>query len=510
MKEESQKKKKLTAHKRIQRCIGLTVLLCAIAMVVIFQAPWKVTTLLVIVLAASTILPRPARKWFWLSAGLAVTGLVIWVFLPERGEWTSYKHNFEKETQALNDKYAIADEENAAIIYNELLENHKSRDFLPNLNTYESIWSEPWSSEEHPLLGYWLEGQENTIARLLEASKIEKCRFHIDEDSLRSVLESSNRPHIDPTKEFALLLVCSANNDIAEKRVEQGLEKQIALLRMSRQLRQQPITDDMLTGLILQKLALSQSNSILMTANPTEPYLTGLEDAIAGIELDWKADWTRITDYEKLNVMKKLLWSLYETNTEGETRITVAEYFRYYQAIGQEKTPYWIARLAKVESIMTWLFLPHTPKEAALIIDKTLQKYGSIGNPGSRATLVSSVRFNFSYVVRLYVDRYVRSLHNFFMRLKSDKGGTRVIIALRRYKNKHGHWPENLDEVRDLAPVEAFVDPINGGSFVYKPTEDNFMLYSKGKNNIDEDGRRSMRRRRRAGPDDILIWPPRR
>jgi hypothetical protein len=46
-------------------------------------------------------------------------------------------------------------------------------------------------------------------------------------------------------------------------------------------------------------------------------------------------------------------------------------------------------------------------------------------------------------------------------------------------------------------------NPINGGSFVYKLTEEDFTLYSKGQNNIDEDGERNQ-----SGADDWPIWPP--
>ena len=76
------------------------------------------------------------------------------------------------------------------------------------------------------------------------------------------------------------------------------------------------------------------------------------------------------------------------------------------------------------------------------------------------------------------------------------------MIGLRRYKNKNGHWPESLDDIKSLAPAEIFVDPVNDDSFVYKLTEENFTLYSKGKNNIDENGEYQ------DGADDRLIWPP--
>jgi hypothetical protein len=81
--------------------------------------------------------------------------------------------------------------------------------------------------------------------------------------------------------------------------------------------------------------------------------------------------------------------------------------------------------------------------------------------------------------------------------------GARILVALKRFKNEFGRWPESLDEAESLAPAETFVDPINGGSFVYRLTDDNFTLYSRGRNNIDENGEW------RRGADDCLIWPRR-
>jgi len=105
-------------------------------------------------------------------------------------------------------------------------------------------------------------------------------------------------------------------------------------------------------------------------------------------------------------------------------------------------------------------------------------------------------------------EQYYR-IHQIYFRQQTAIRASRLIIALRRYKNQTSHWPENLDEIKSLAPAEILVDPINGSSFVYKLTEENFTLYSKGKNNIDEDGKRDRWGEEKTGADDWLIWPPR-
>ncbi|MFZ0034977.1 MAG: hypothetical protein WAK60_08340, partial [Sedimentisphaerales bacterium] len=86
--------------------------------------------------------------------------------------------------------------------------------------------------------------------------------------------------------------------------------------------------------------------------------------------------------------------------------------------------------------------------------------------------------------------------------------GSRLIIALRRYKNKNGNWPESLDDIQSSAAEEIFIDPINGGSFIYKLTDENFTLYSNGKNGIDDGGKRDKWDEEKTGADDIAIWPP--
>ena len=101
-----QDKKKTNKQRKIGHVlisIGLTLLAILIVLALFFQAPWKVTILLLIVLAACTILPKPARKWFWLSVAAIVIALIIWIFLPADNEgWQPY--TFDEEWAALEDK----------------------------------------------------------------------------------------------------------------------------------------------------------------------------------------------------------------------------------------------------------------------------------------------------------------------------------------------------------------------------------------------------------------------
>jgi hypothetical protein len=84
--------------------------------------------------------------------------------------------------------------------------------------------------------------------------------------------------------------------------------------------------------------------------------------------------------------------------------------------------------------------------------------------------------------------------------------GTWLVLGLRKYKNSHGHWPQTLDLISENVPTEAFIDPMNNSTFVYKLTDENFTLYSQGKNGIDEGGRWGYVRALDKNQDDIMIW----
>jgi hypothetical protein len=89
-----------------------------------------------------------------------------------------------------------------------------------------------------------------------------------------------------------------------------------------------------------------------------------------------------------------------------------------------------------------------------------------------------------------------------YLRLLSLRRGVRVLVGLRRHHDANGRWPDHLDEIRSLVPKEALIDPYTGQLFAYKITENEFRLYARGPNGIDENGARATN-----GPDDLRIWP---
>ncbi len=518
MTEQKAKKKKPGIYKRILKWIGLGLLVLLLIAALIFHAPWKVTILLLIILAACTVLPKPYRKWFWLSVAAVVLVLIIWVFLPEDNEgWQPY--TFDEELAALNAKYAVPDSENAATIYNALLEDYDPNtmhpDFLdPNLDNL--ILRKPWLSRDYPELAKWLQDHQDIITTLIEASKIEDCRFPI---VANTVDMSKQIDRLSTIRQCAFLLIRAANNDVAEERIEQALEKQTAVLQMAEHQLQQSTVIEMLVGKAIEALALSQFKRFIVTGDAVEKHISVIEEAVVDIKHGWTHDWPKILDGEKL-FTKNMYAMFYEVNPKGKTRLS-----RDPTAAMRAQFPpltYWRRKLMKAKTIFGWFYMPSTPQKAAELVENEFAKYYQMADanylwPYETPELTTLYNYNclpwhFRDMVMPSESLYL-NFHDIYLRTIAMRRGIRILVSLRRYKNEHGQWPETLDSIKNLVPEEILVDPINGGSFVYKLTEENFTLYSKGKNNIDENGQYNSiwdpnSFVHRIEEDDRLIWPP--
>jgi hypothetical protein len=281
-------------------------------------------------------------------------------------------------------------------------------------------------SKDYPELAQWLKEQQDTISTLLEASEKEKCRFPIiiDDQKMQAGME-----HLSAMRRWTFLLCRAANNDIAEGRIDAGIQKCKCLVQMGKHLCQQPSMINYLVGIAVEALALRSMNTFILEGDVSGKHLKTIEAALPQIKDNWAEVSSKIMEFEALYERKNV------------------SFFN--------KVRYW----------------------------RLLRQFGSTKDSFDR-------------------------LHEIYLRLLACRRGSRILIALRRYRNTNGRWPQTLDVIKNLVPEEILIDPFNNGSFVYKLTDNNFELYSKGQNNIDEDGEYQGNWPEKAEPDDWPIWPP--
>lgn len=528
---EQQQKKKPRTMKPIFKWIGLGLLSLLIIAATFFHAPWKVITLLLIILAACTALPKPARKWFWLTTAVVVMALIIWILLPDSDsdEWKPY--TFDEELGVLEAEYTVPDPENAATIYDALLQEYDPNAMYPHFldaDLDRLTRSEPWSSQNYPQIAGWLKGHQSTIETLLEASKIEKCRFPIAVDFVNY---NQLMKRLSAMRQWAFLLGRAANNDLGDARIDQALKKSMTMLQMARHQSQQPTIPDMLTGIALEALATREFNRFIVTGAATEEHLNMIQEGLAGIKHNWGSDLTRVLEYELWSAKRELV-KYYEVNRKGEIRLSrdpwaqARAQWKQQLENNQIENPrlieilksrayltYRQKKFIRARTILHWFLLPSVPQKATKIIDENFQKCYEMARPDFNWEKEPGLTFRrFSYfqltrrLARMSEKMYYR-LHDLYLRAVRGQRGSQILIGLRRYKNKNANWPQSLDEVKLFVPAGAFVDPTNRGAFAYKTTEQDFTLYSKGENNIDEGGRRGYVRALDKHQDDIAIWP---
>ncbi len=97
-------------------------------------------------------------------------------------------------------------------------------------------------------------------------------------------------------------------------------------------------------------------------------------------------------------------------------------------------------------------------------------------------------------------------------RAETQRAALITILAVLRYKEDTEIYPENLDELLqldylDMIPIDAYSDK----PFVYKKTEDGFILYSVGSNFTDDGGEvfrdENGKVKRYADQGDWVFWP---
>jgi len=103
-------------------------------------------------------------------------------------------------------------------------------------------------------------------------------------------------------------------------------------------------------------------------------------------------------------------------------------------------------------------------------------------------------------------------VHIIAWRNKIDAECTPVTIALVRYKQDTGSYPESLDKLVDRGYIKQVpIDPFSGGPLSYKKTEEGPLLYSWGENLTDDGGQVARDKKGKVRiwdyQGDAVFWP---
>jgi hypothetical protein len=519
---------------------------------IVFQSAWKITALFAILAAGLTMLPRLYRKWFYACLGAIVLAIITWVFLPDDNEgWRPY--TFDKETAALNAKYYVPDEENAAVIYNQLPEIFDDpcvAYIFEDSNAFYKLTDKPWLAEGYPKHAKWLESHQDIINLLLQTNQYDRCYFGT---KANVIMDDSLYKTLSPARRAAQLLVLAANYDIGQNKFDECLDKYKTAIQIGNHFQQNPSTIHKLVGIAIEALAIGGLRQFIIEQDATADQIKQAETITSKADCSWNRNLPQIIEYEKL-FLKNSTAYYYEISQRGRIRFARdpwscwREYYKKELEIdpsqfGDSKEhfesfvypSYWQKKLWKANTFWLWLIFPSNPQAAGKIIDEEYKTFYEMLKPDydwqkepdgplcfSDWFTFTHFKLNFNYYAKIMAQTGApnyRQLHRLYLRIGADKRGTLLLAALKRYKNKTGSWPDNLSQVEQLTTKENLIDPLSNGPFIYKLDKDGFLLYSIGLNGIDDHGKRERLdcsqttgpdeyKKTNIGADDWLIWPP--
>ena len=218
------------------------------------------------------------------------------------------------------------------------------------------------------------------------------------------------------------------------------------------------------------------------------------------------ANWNAI--YASLNLLtKNMVAMLYEIHPDGRIRRshTIAPTINRQFDAKMRISPFQMS-IVKAGAIGHWLVLPPTPKAAADIIDTAFNHYSPTASADLSMPARPKLRLNFKHVTQRcahYCGKWYYSIETQSKTSTSAARASTILIALKRYHLANQVYPDSLEQIEGL-PALALIDTVNDRAFVYKKTGDDFLLYSTGRNKIDDGGTKMPA----LNFDDVRAWPP--
>ena len=347
---------------------------------------------------------RFGRFWF-ISAIVAVICCLLWKITV----WNS--RSPDEQLAAIEASLVIPESEDAGVAYHKLAE-----DYLPlpvnapfaDLQNQSLTAKKPWSSKDYPNTAAWLNEWHELISRLLEISRLDKCRLPIPSDN-QNISYFTNP--VRQMNGWTILLVRSANLDAGEGRIDNAIEKYTCVLQMGSHLHRQPVFFYYNHGIAIESLALQSLEELITQTELSDKQLAAIKATLLPPRNNWK-------QHSKIMVKVQRLFEQKQLERTWRPRITNwRSYWMYWKAISKSNNE---------------------------------------------------------------INNHLDRIHRYHLDTLADRRRIYILIALRRYKNKTGHWPENLDRIEPPLSKEILTDPVNNKLFIYELTGEDFRLSSRG------------------------------
>ena len=362
--------------------------------------------------------------------------------------------------------------------------------------------SRPWTSEQAPPLARWVAANKKPLDMLVEASQRPRCYFPSPSllDRERESLVAMLLPGVQGVREAGRSLPARAMWHLGEDRPDEAWKDLLAVHRIGRLTAQGQTLVEQLVGIAIDGLAregtltlLDQGRLTVEQARQIQgdlaslPNFNGMADSLDSMERLSYVDLVTQIGARKNRDMMPMLGM-------AEERLNLVHALSVDWNVVLRKGNEFYDRLAAAAR------LPDRTarRQAYAQIDNDLQQLAEdVHNPASLAAGVISPGRRSELAAAMMLSLFLPAVHA--ATDAQDRANTqlellRLAAALAVYRAQHGTYPNKLDELVPAVLPELPVDLYNAQKYLYKRTDDGYLLYSTGVNGVDDGGSNKMYR----------------
>lgn len=381
----------------------------------------------------------------------------------------------------------------------EVWDNESNNNYLysPNsslvMDSLQQTTSRPWTTNQLPFLANWVDQNKQPLDLLVEASRRPKCYFPSPSllNDQHNILLEMDLPGLCAIRDAHLPLSIRAMRNLGEGNLNDAWQDILALHRLARLTAQGPALYDQFYAFVIESTASDDTLALLSDARLTSdqakqtqsdlkslPRFDRVADAFDGGEraifLDSMTRHRGAVAVDSHGYVCNFPWEEYLSINWNVACRKGNDYFDRLSAAA--RLPTYAARQQAFSSIYAENSLQVDPRPRVLST--------ALVNPFARNEMAAAI------VLSYFLDPLKTCV------ARQDEANARldllrIAAALAIYRAEHGKYPIKLDE---LIPDPLSTEPVDlytESPFLYRRTDDGYLLYNFGENGLDESGSRS-------------------
>lgn len=360
---------------------------------------------------------------------------------------------------------------------------------------FRRAMSQPWTSKQIPPLAKWAADNKKPLDLMVAASQRPRC--YLPSPSLLNGKQESLiemlLPGAQAVREAGRSLSTRAMWHVGEGRPDDAWRDLLAAHRIGHLTAQGSTIVEQLVGMAIDGIAREGTLALLDRGSLSADQARQVQRDLASIQtFNNMADC--LNSLERLSYLDACIQLALRKNVSLRGYAGVGEQMSYVNLVSVD----WNVVLRKgnefYDRLVAAARLPDHParKQAFQQFESDLNRlmsdvrepgtlFGGIVNPARRNEIVASIMLGM-FLPAVSAATAAEDRANSFLELE------RLAAALAVHRAEHGAYPEKLEElvpgVLEKLPVELY----NAKPFIYKRTDDGYLLYSAGENGQDDGG----------------------